>query len=110
MILFVTLSFDPVRSAVADRAEKELTALLGTPVEIGGVEFGLFNRIVLTNVSVSDTTGSPALTVGHLGAGLSVTETLWHGRPVISYAELIDVGMHLWRDSIGASRSGRRSL
>lgn len=102
VILFVTLSFDPVRSAVADRAEKELTALLGTPVEIGGVEFGLFNRIVLTNVSVSDTTGSPALTVGHLGAGLSVTETLWHGRPVISYAELIDVGMHLWRDSIGA--------
>ena len=81
VILFVTLSFDPVRSAVADRAEKELTALLGTPVEIGGVEFGLFNRIVLTNVSVSDTTGSPALTVGHLGAGLSVTETLWHGRP-----------------------------
>ena len=102
VLLFVALSFDSVQSAIADRAERELTALLGSPVEIGDVDFGLFNRIVLNNVSVSDSTEAPVLTVGQLGAGLSLSESLWHGRPVISYAELIDVGMHLRRDSAGA--------
>ena len=52
VLLFVALSFDSVQSAIADRAERELTALLGSPVEIGDVDFGLFNRIVLNNVSV----------------------------------------------------------
>ena len=51
---------------------------------------------------MSDSTEAPVLTVGQLGAGLSLSESLWHGRPVISYAELIDVGMHLRRDSAGA--------
>lgn len=102
LILYVTLSFDGVRSAIAQRAEMELTSLLGTDVAIGEVDFAPFNRIVLRGVEVADSTGRPALTVGHLGAGISVAESLWHGRPVVTYAELMDINVRLTRDSAGA--------
>lgn len=84
------------------RAERELTTLLGTDVKIGGVEYSPFTRIILTDVSISNPDGSSPLHIGHLGAGVSVTESLWNSHPVITYAEIIDLDAHLWRDSVNA--------
>lgn len=102
VIVYVALSFDGVKRHVAQKAQTELTRLLGTPVSIGRVDFAPFNRILLGDVSVADSLGRPILTVGHLGAGVSYTETLIHRRPVVTYAELIDVSLALSRDSAGA--------
>lgn len=87
---------------IAQRAEHELSALLGTDVHLGGVSVAPFNRVVLNDVVVRDTAGVEALKVGHIGAGISLIESLWRERPLISYVELIDLDMKLYRDSASA--------
>lgn len=101
-LLYITLSIPGVQTYMGRRAERELTNLLGTKVSIGGVEYSPFTRIVLTDVTVSDPDGLSPLRIGHLGAGVSISESLWNRRPVVTYAEIIDLEAHLWRDSVGA--------
>ena len=101
-ILYIALSFSGVQNYICKLSEKELTKLLGTEVSIGEVSIAPFNRVTLTDVSVLDDNGVEALSVGHLGAGISVGESLWNDRIIISYAEFIDLNLNLYRDSIGA--------
>ncbi|MDE5954789.1 MAG: hypothetical protein K2G72_08930, partial [Duncaniella sp.] len=102
LILYVLLSLPSVQNSIAQRAEHELSALLGTDVHLGGVSVAPFNRIVLSDVVVRDQSGVEALNVGHIGAGISLIESLWSKRPLISYVELIDMNVNLYKDSIGA--------
>ena len=97
-LLYILLSIPGIQNALGHRAEKELTTLLGTDVSIGKVEYSPFTRIVLKDVTVNDTTGQQALSIGHLGAGVSINESLWNKRFVITYAEIIDLKARLWRD------------
>lgn len=90
-LLYIILSVPGVQKSLGHKAEKELTTLLGTEVKIGGVDYSPFTRIVLKDVSVNDTTGREALHIGHLGAGVSIGETLWNKRLIITYAEIIDM-------------------
>ena len=101
-LLYIILSIPGVQSYMGRRAERELSALLGSQVTIGSVEYSPFTRIVLTDVSVSDPEGNSPLRIGHLGAGVSISESLWQRHPVVTYAEIIDLEAHLWRDSVGA--------
>lgn len=101
-LLYILLSIPSIQSYFGRRAERDLTTLLGTEVSIGGVEYSPFTRIVLTDVTVSDPEGQSPLHIGHLGAGVSINESLWNRHPVITYAEIIDLEAHLWRDSVGA--------
>ncbi|MCM1356860.1 MAG: translocation/assembly module TamB [Staphylococcus sp.] len=102
LLLYVLLSLPGVQQEIAGRAERELSALLGTSVEIGEVSVAPFNRVVLNDVVVKDMSGTKALTVGHLGAGISIGESLWKHHPVISYVEIIDLDLRLYKDSAGA--------
>lgn len=102
VLLYILLSLPPVQHKVTSIAERELTSLLGTPVHIGSTDFSPFNRVVLSDVSVTDSLGSPMLVIGHLGAGISYSETIWNRRPVITFAEIIDLDLRLERDSVGA--------
>ncbi|MDE6495836.1 MAG: hypothetical protein K2L30_06330, partial [Duncaniella sp.] len=99
-LLYIILSISPVQRAVGRRAEKELTALLGTDVTIGNVEIAPFNRVTLGDISVKDTNGVDALAVGHLGAGINLTDLIFSGRIVVSYAEIIDLRARIYRDSV----------
>ncbi len=102
MILYILLSLPSFQNRIGDIAENELTALLGTKVHIGSVSVAPFNRVMLRDVTVLDLNGDTALSVGHLGAGISFGESLWNHKPVITYAELIDARVSLSRDSIGS--------
>lgn len=95
--MYVLLSLPSVQHRIASEAERELTSLLGTKVGIGRMSVAPFNRIVLRDVVVKDSAGVDALVVGHLGAGISFGESLWAKRPVISYVELIDLTMRLYK-------------
>lgn len=101
-ILYIALSFSSVQNRIGKYAERELSTLLGTEVAIGEVSFSPFNRIMLSEVSVLDDRGHVALSVGHLGAGISIGETLWNKRVIITYAELIDLNLKLYKDSANA--------
>lgn len=102
LILYVVLSLPSVQHRIAQTAEKELTELLGTDVSVGSVTIAPFNRVVLSDVGVKDPAGEEALQVGHLGAGISFFEGLWHKRLVITYVEIIDLDLHLYRESSDA--------
>lgn len=102
MILYVLLSLPQVQRDIAKIAEIELSGLLGTEVTLGEVSFAPFNRIVLGDVEVRDPTGEEALHIGHLGAGISLWESIVTRRPLISYVELIDLDLNLYRDSAQA--------
>ncbi len=102
LILYVVLSLPSFQKSAARCAEDELSSLLGTSVHLGEVTFSPFNRIVLKDVVVCDTAGVDALTIGHLGAGVSIMESLWNERLTVSYVELIDVGVKLYKDSANA--------
>lgn len=97
LILYILLSLPSVQNSIAHRAERELTSLLGTDVHLGGVTVAPFNRIVLTDVSVNDPAGQEAVHLDHLGAGVSIWESVWTRRPVISYIELIDLKLSLYK-------------
>lgn len=97
--LYVVLSIPGVQRSIRDVAERELTSLLGTPVEIGKVQIAPFNRVTVTDAVVRDSTGVEALHVGHLGAGISLSDLIIHRRVVVSYTELIDFHLNVYRDS-----------
>lgn len=102
VMLYVLLSVPGIQRAIRDRAAGELTSLLGTPVEIGEVNIAPFNRVTVTDAVIMDDNGVEALRIGHLGAGLSLTELFLRGRIVVSYTELIDFHVNVYRDSIGS--------
>jgi len=102
VVLYVALAFDSTRAYIARTASEELTGLLGTEVRIGGVDFALFNRVVLRDVCIEAAPGDTILSAGHVGAGISIIESLWTQRPVITYAELLDVDFRLSRATRGA--------
>ena len=98
--LYAVLPLPAVQNFAAKTAREELTKLLGTPVEIGTVSFSPFNRLIVEEVIFTDNNGKQALRVGHLGAGISLLESLTKQRWAISYAELLDVDVLLYRDSV----------
>ncbi len=57
---------------------------------------------MLSDVSVNDDSGEEALAIGHLGVGISFGESLWNKRVIITYAELIDLNLKLYKDSANA--------
>lgn len=101
-ILYIVLSFSSVQNTIGERVEKELTGLLGTEVTIGNLSVSPFNRVLLSDVSILDENGEIALSVGQLGAGISIGESIWNRRIIITYGELIDVHLNIYRDSINA--------
>ncbi|MCM1137054.1 MAG: translocation/assembly module TamB [Muribaculum sp.] len=101
-ILYIILSFTSVQKAIGQRTERELSQLLGTEVTLGNLSVSPFNRVLLSDVTVLDENGEIALNVGQLGAGISIGESIWNRRIIITYGELIDVHLNLYRDSINA--------
>lgn len=101
-LLYIVLSIPSVQTSIGQRAEQELTHLLGTAVRIGSVNYSPFTRLALTDVAVADSTGNDCFHIAHLGVGISISESVWNRRPVITYAEIIDLKASLWRDSVSA--------
>lgn len=95
-LLYVALSLPVVQNAIRSRAEKELTTLLGTPVEIGAVSITPFNSLTLSDVSVSDDAGVKALEIKRLDAGINLYR-LFGGDIVINYVELLGLHARLYK-------------
>ena len=66
--MYVVLSTPWAQDKIRDVACSQLTSLLGTPVEIGRVDYHPFNTLSVTDICVRDATGRPALEVGRLSA------------------------------------------
>ena len=101
-LLYAILSLPAVQRSIADRGRRELTELLGVPVEVENVGIAPFNKVTLHGVSVIVAPGDTALKVSRLGAGVRLGKLLLNGRIVFSYAEIIGLDARLSRDSASA--------
>ncbi|MDE5687298.1 MAG: translocation/assembly module TamB [Paramuribaculum sp.] len=100
--LYVALSFRGVQNAVRERAETELTSLLGMDVSIGDVYMAPFSRLTLRHVAITDSLGDTAVSIDRLGAGVSIPRLIFRRRMVVTYTEIIGLDAQLRRDSVGA--------
>lgn len=87
--VYVIVSVPAVQRAVKDRAQKELTGLLGGKVEIGRLDVYPFNELRLHEVSVYTPEGKRCISVSRLGAGISLWSLFSKGELVFTYAEVI---------------------
>ena len=89
--LYVTLSVPSVQEKVRQVACEELSALVGSRVEIGDVTINPFNEVVVRDLILyqPQPDGRQCLYVEKVGAGISIWDLLAHRRVIITYAELI---------------------
>lgn len=95
--LYIALSMSGVQTAIRDRAERELTKLLGVEVTINDVSITPFNRVKLYGVNVNDAYGNHALEVKKLGAGMSLWSYITRGQVELSYAEIIGMKARIYK-------------
>lgn len=96
-LAYLLLLLPPVQERLCDKGEKALSEFLKTEVSIGAVSFSPFNQLELKEVLVKDQQGDSLLTIGKLGAGISLKDLIANRRFVITYGEIIGLAGHVTR-------------
>ena len=89
VVLYVVLSVPAVQKGVRDVAEREVSAFLGSKVEIGNLKLFPFNEVRLSDVSVYSPDGKKCVYVSTLGAGIHLWRLVYDRKIEITYAEII---------------------
>ncbi len=95
--IYIILSTPWAQDKIRETACEQLTSLLGTPVEIGRVDYRPFNFLAITSVTVRDGSAKPALSIGRVAARFELWHFLRTGRLVLDYAVADAPEVHLWR-------------
>ena len=96
-LLYLLLLLPPVQERLCHEGEKALSEYLNTKVEIGSVSVTPFNQVELKDVLINDQQGDSLLTVGKLGAGISLKDLIADKRVVVTYGEIIGLSGHVTR-------------
>ena len=96
-IAYPLLLLSPVQQRLRAEGEKALSNYLNTEVNIGSVSVTPFNRLELKEVLVHDQQGDSLLTIGKLGAGISLKDLIIDRRIVITYGEIVGLSGHVTR-------------
>lgn len=99
--LYIVLSTPWAQEQLRGVACAQLTSLLGTPVEIGRVDYHPFNTISVTDITVRDSSGMAALAVGRVSARFELWHFLRTRRLVFDYAVLDAPELHVQRQAPG---------
>ena len=91
------LLMPPVQERLRIQCEKALSEFLDTQVSISKVTVSPFNQVELQEVLINDQQGDSLLTVGKLGAGISLKNLVADRRIVITYGEIIGLTGHVTR-------------
>ncbi len=107
VVAFIALAYSllqlpPVQERLCKEGEKALSEFLNTQVSIGSVSIRPFNQLELNDVLVHDQQGGSLLTVGKLGAGISLRDLIADRRIVITYGEIIGLSGHVTRPDKGS--------
>lgn len=97
--IYIAVSIPSVQNQIKLRAESELTAFLGSKVEIGRVDIFPFNEVRLHSVSIYSPDGQRCVSVGRLGAGVSLWQLLTSGTIEITYAEIISLDARITQNA-----------
>ena len=96
-LLYLLLLLPPVQDRLCKEGEKALSELLDTRVKIGSVSVKPFNQLELMDVLIDDQQGDSLLTIGKLGAGISLKDLITDRRIIITYGEIIGLNGHVTR-------------
>ncbi len=101
VLLYLLIHYNLVSTVVKERLTETLTSKLGTRVEIGAAEITWLNQVALTDVVVFDQKNDTLL---HARRTMMAYEfvPLIEKDLVINTIQLIDFGLHIRRDSLGA--------
>ena len=96
-LAYLLLLLPPVQEKLCSMGENALSEFLNTRVEVGEVSISPFNQMELKDVLICDQQGDPLLTVGKLGAGISLKQLITDRRIVITHGEIIGLNGHVTR-------------
>ena len=96
-LAYPLLMLPSVQERLCAEGEKALGEFLNTEVNIGSLSISPFNQLELKDVLVYDQQGDSLLTVGKLGAGISLKDLIADKRIVITYAEISGLDGHVTR-------------
>ena len=96
-MLYLLWFLPPVQERLCKEGEKALSEYLNTTVGIGSVSISPFNQLELNDVLVNDQQGDSLLTIGKLGAGISLKDLIVNRQIVITYGEIIGLDGHVTR-------------
>ena len=96
-LAYPLLLLPSVQNRLCEEGEKALSEYLNTTVDIGSVSITPFNQVELKDVLVNDQGGDSLLTIGKLGAGISLKDLIVNRRVVITYGEIIGLNGHVTR-------------
>jgi len=96
IIFLVNMPF--MQSIMADRVESILTDVLDTKVEIGSVNVGFLNRIIINDISIEDQKQKPMLKVARVSASINLLSLL-NGQIDIPTAQLYGTHATLYKDT-----------
>lgn len=102
--LYIALSLPGVQNRLRAVGEEQLGLLLGSKVKVGSLSVSPFHEVVVKDVTLYTPQaegGEKCLTIGSLGAGVSLWQLIFHQQIVITYAELLDFDGHVWQSSEG---------
>lgn len=100
-IIYVLLAIPPVQKAIKERVEKELTATLGSNVEIGNLSIIPANEVLIEDVRITDLAGKECLNVGKLGAGINLWRLIFSQEIEITFVELLNFKADIYQEEAG---------
>lgn len=109
-LIYLTLSLTGVQDSIKGEVEKELSALLDTRVSIGSLRLSLPDRVVLKEIAIADSTGSDALTVKSIDAGVDMKRLLLKKKITVTFAGIDGLKATIWRDAPGSPLNIARTI
>lgn len=99
-LLLIVLSYIPaVQRGLSSIASRQLSSLLHTDVKIGRIDLGLFNRIILDDVSIMDQNRHNLLNAARLAAKIELIPLL-NGQITLSNIQIYGFNINLYRKSL----------
>lgn len=102
MVAYIVLSTPWAQKKIQSVAQTELSNLLGTPVEIGRIDYKPFNTLSVSSIAVRDQSGGKALAIGRLSARFELFYFLRTKRLLFDYAVIDAPEVNIWRASPGS--------
>ncbi|MCH5246062.1 MAG: translocation/assembly module TamB domain-containing protein [Muribaculaceae bacterium] len=99
LVLYIILSLSGVQNLLKETAQKELSQLLNTPVEIGSLSLDLPSRLVIEDVAVKDSADVNAMWIDRIDAAIEIM-ALWQTKKIIiTLAEIEGLKVTLYKET-----------
>ncbi len=95
-MLLLAVNFGPVKQTLTRSVAQAAAEKLHTDVTIGDLQIGLFNRVVLTDVTINDQRNAPMLKAGRMTAKIEL-RSLFRSQLALRTVSLLDTDVNLYR-------------